>query len=232
MDATSDAPRSPSEQAPTDDAAGRGDAPRESGPVRIVCWSPSGVAESTDLDALAATGRQARHPPLGRPDRPHRADRPGRRADAQAAPADRRRHRGAERAGEGRGLRRHGPCRAVRRRVPRRGPAHGGRPRARQAVPALGPRLGDRPREARDDARRRRRRPRERHRLPALHDRRPDRRRLLPDDGQAGRRDRRPPGPGRRIAERVDAPEGLRDEEGAPLDPASDLAGPGGASTS
>jgi len=53
MDATSDAPRSPSEEAPTDGAAGRGGSPRESGPVRIVCWSPSGVAESADLDGLA-----------------------------------------------------------------------------------------------------------------------------------------------------------------------------------
>ena len=52
MDATSDAPRSPSE-APTDDAAGRGGSPAGSGPVRIVCWSASGVAESADLDGLA-----------------------------------------------------------------------------------------------------------------------------------------------------------------------------------
>jgi magnesium transporter len=41
MDATSDAPRSPSEPAAVD-------------PVGIVCWSPTGVAESRDVAALAS----------------------------------------------------------------------------------------------------------------------------------------------------------------------------------
>ena len=53
MDATSDARRSPSEPAPTGDAAADPDSRVSSGPVRIVCWSSSGVSESTDLADLA-----------------------------------------------------------------------------------------------------------------------------------------------------------------------------------
>ncbi|MFL5770373.1 MAG: magnesium transporter CorA family protein [Chloroflexota bacterium] len=54
----SDAPRSPSEAearpvaGTRQDGVGRDDGPPRSGPARIVCWSPSGVTESSDLSAL------------------------------------------------------------------------------------------------------------------------------------------------------------------------------------
>ena len=95
-----DAPRSPSEQAPTR-RPGRwrrvADAHRDRSDRLLVAVRRD--RESTDLDALGGDGRSARHPPLDRPDRPHRADRPGRRRRARAAPADRRRHRGRRTSG-------------------------------------------------------------------------------------------------------------------------------------
>ena len=228
MDATSDAPRSPSEKTPTDDAPGRGDAPRESGPVRIVCWSPSGVAESTDVDALAAlvaqpdtrlwvdltdpteqtvraVARTLELHPLIADDIEERNER------AKVAVYDDLVH-------------------VVLFDVEYRGEVQ-----PTEVDLVLGKQfLLSVHGSATDLARRVTMRDgvgavlAKGHRLPALHDRRPDRRRLLPDDGQAGRRDRRPPGSGRRVAQRVDAPEGLHDEEGAPRDPAGDLAGAGG----
>ena len=57
MDATSDAPRSPSDRRPSQAAGTDGRTPppdkvREPGPVRLVCWSPSGVTESAALADL------------------------------------------------------------------------------------------------------------------------------------------------------------------------------------
>jgi magnesium transporter len=51
MDATTDAPPSPSDPAKRDQPAPAGPTPA-SGTIRIVCWSPSGLAESTDPTAI------------------------------------------------------------------------------------------------------------------------------------------------------------------------------------
>ena len=119
--------RSPSEQAPADDRAGsrRRAARIGTGPDRLLVARRASRSRP-DLDALAAM--------VAQPDTRLWVDltdpteqRPGRREDARSAPADRRGHRGGQPAGEGRGQRRPGPCRAVRPRVPRRGPA---RPRS------------------------------------------------------------------------------------------------------
>ena len=92
MDATSDAPPSPSEPAAAD-------------PVRIVCWSPAGVAESGDVGRAGVDARRPRRRASGStsPSPPTDVVRTVAKRP-RPAPADRRRHRRAQPAGEGRDL--------------------------------------------------------------------------------------------------------------------------------